>query len=87
MLSRLISSLSFGNVFPYIVLAFIVSSVTIAYIQWLFFRLRKKPVAVRVVNAACGAAGSLFLLLDWELLTELPDIGVFALFIGYVVLS
>ena len=59
-------------------------SLQIAFTQWLFFRLRKKVVAVRVIDAAQTASSSLQFLFSWELLVKLPDIWLFALAIGYV---
>jgi hypothetical protein len=68
-----------GNVFPYLVQACLVVSVDIAFTQYLFMCLRKRPVTVKVLDAAYSSTSSLVFLFNWGMLKALPDVAAVAI--------
>ena len=75
---------SLGNFLPVIAQASLVLSVDIAFTQWLFMYLMKRPVSVKCLDAAYSATSSLLFLFNWEMLRTLPEVSILALVLGYV---
>jgi hypothetical protein len=73
---------SLGNVFPWLVQVSLAIAIEIAFMQYLFMRLRKKPVSVACLDAAYNASSSLIFLFSKEMLWRLPDVSIIALVIG-----
>jgi hypothetical protein len=74
---------SLGNFLPVVVQTCLVTSIDIAFTQWLFMCLKMKSVTVKTVDSAYGARGSLLFLLNGEMLQKLPIITILALISWY----
>jgi len=61
---------------------FLAVSIEIAFTQYLFMCLRKRPVTVECIDAAFGATYSLLFLFNKEMLKVLPDVSFLALVIA-----
>jgi hypothetical protein len=59
--------------------AFLAVSIKIAFTQYLFMCLQKRPVTVKCLDAAYSGISSLLFLLNKEMITVLPDLSFLAL--------
>jgi hypothetical protein len=57
----------------------LLTSIDIAYTQWLFMSLMLKTATVKCVDAAYGAQGSWLFMLNPEMLRKFPIISILAL--------
>ncbi len=60
----------------------LVISIDIAFTQWLFMCLTRRPVTVKCLDAAFSATSSLLFLLNKDMYTVLPDVLLLAVIIA-----
>jgi hypothetical protein len=74
--------LRLGNLLAYLVQAALIVSIDVAFTQYLFWCLTKRPVTVKCLDAAYSATSSLLFLFNLDMYRVLPDVSLLALLIA-----
>lgn len=77
----------FGNVFAFLVQACLTSTMSTAYIQWVWRRCRQQAVSIGAMDAAFTADRDMLVLLKPGFISAFPAAAALALAVWYVALS